>query len=244
VASITLVFAMSPRWNPAEDLRSASGGTYRRLIVTPPALCNAAVITTVILLFVWTIQRRCAWTEPGHWIALWFVWQGVAPYCTTQLFQVVRILSGVRLEDDWTTFYPWSKAVHGLRYLPLAILFVCFALGWKRVANTWPWRVYFACAGVWLLTASLNWMPPLVNNVVHTIVPAFVWPWIYRLSSWQLVILALAIINDLRPSKPRRHWSHWVPALQPLLAYGFSYIPPFVWDFLHPQRVPHSILGP
>ena len=73
VASVYLTAALSHEWNPSSDLRSASDETYRRLVVAPPALWNAATTTVVILLVVWTIQRRRAWTEPGHWIALWLV---------------------------------------------------------------------------------------------------------------------------------------------------------------------------
>lgn len=110
VASAYLMVAMSHRLNPPAVLRSAADERYRRIIEAPPALGSAATTTVFVLLIVWTVQRRRAWTEPGHWIALWLVWICVAPYCTNQLFQLIRIIAGVGLRDDWTNFYPWASS--------------------------------------------------------------------------------------------------------------------------------------
>ena len=232
VASVYLTMAKSHRWNPPVDLRAAADSRYWQIISTPPALWNAATTTVVILLFVWTCQRRSVWREPGHWIALYLVWNRISPHIGNYLFQLVRILSGVSLKDDWSHFWPWAKSVHGIPFLVPAVVSVALALGWRRVANTWPWRLYFALVGICMLGSAVYNLPNDWGDKLRAAWPRY--DYVIGLGwMWQSRLLILAMINDLLPGRQRRHWSHWVPPIQSLLAYGFSYIPPPVWDFLH-----------
>jgi hypothetical protein len=233
VASVYLTMAMSWRWNPSEDLRAAADGRYWQIISTPPALWKAATTTIVILLFVWTCQRRRVWCEPGHWLALYFVWNGIAPAIGNHLFQMVRILSGTGLKDDWSHFWPWAKSVHGIPHLIPAIISIALAFGWRRVANTWLWRIYFALVGIMLLSGVVSNLPYDWGNRLRVAWPTYdyimgvVW-------MWQPRILIGAVINDLLPGRPRRHWSHWVPSVQSLLASYYAPIPNIVWNLRNP----------
>lgn len=222
VASVYLAMAMSWRWNNSEDMR-ASDPRYWHIISTPPALWNAATTTVVILLVCWTFQRRDVLRQPGHWLALVYVWNPIGLYLDDPLFQLVRVLAGVGLKDDWSNFYPWASHIHGLRFLPPAIVFLCLALGWRKVADTWPWRLYFGMMGIWFVSGALRWSP-------------FSFLAMYQSLKWGPRLLGVAVVNDFLPRRPRRHWSHWATAIQPLLAYNFSFVPPFLWDLLHSNR--------
>jgi hypothetical protein len=237
VASIYLTVAMSRHWNPPVTLLAASDARYWQIISTPPALWNAATTTVVILLFTWTCQRRNVWREPGHWLALWFVWNWIERYIGNYLFQLVRILARVGLKDDWSHFWPWAKSVHGIPYLFPATIAVALAIGCRGVANTWPWRIYFALLGVWLWSIVVSNLPYDWGNAVRAALPGYEFvtsvAWI-----WQPRVLCAALANDLLPGRPRRHWSHWVPSVQSLLASYYAPFPNIVWNLRNP---PHKL---
>lgn len=240
VASAYLAMAMSWRWNPSDTINGSVDPRYWHIVSTPPALWNAATTTVVILLVCWTFQRRNVLREPGHWLALYFVWTGIAPAIDSQLFQLVRIISGVGLRDDWSHFWPWAKSVHGIRFLVPAVVCVALACGWRRVANTWPWRIYFAVAGTVLCAGAVPNLPYDWGDKLHTTLPCYDYIYIY-FWLWQPRVLIVALINDLLPSRPRRHWSHWVPSVQSLLATYYTPIPNIVWNLRHPpQTLPWS----
>jgi hypothetical protein len=239
VCSVFLSIAISPQFaSPPRDLREAADPRYRRIIAVPDAMLDAATATVLILLVVWTCRRRRVWNLPGHWIALWLLWQKVSLHCVRPLVGLAKWLAGVQSADDMIQFWEWGKGIYALQYLPFGLLFLCLAFGWRGVANTWPWRLYFASLGVWLLaSATVQHLPFDWPDAIRSALPDFIHRFLgYRL--WQLarVLLLLAMVNDMRPGKPRRHWSHWIAACHPLLAQLFRYLPPYVWDFLHPSH--------
>jgi hypothetical protein len=90
--------------------------------------------------------------------------------------------------------------------------------------------------GVWLLLGpGLGTVPGPINEWVHKVLPAFAWTLIHSMWNWQYAFLFVAVAYDLLPGRPRRHWSHWVTAVEPLLAYGFTFLPPVVWKYFHPK---------
>lgn len=235
VASVYLAMAMSWRWNHSSDMRAPADPRYWQIVSTPPALWNAATTTVVILLFVWTCQRCRVWCEPGHWLALWFVWNLIGRYIGNCMFQLVRILVGVGLQDDWSHFWPWVKSIHGIPHLFPAVAFIALAVGWRAVANTWPRRIYFAFVGLWLWSIVVSNLPYDWSNKVSAALPGYdfvtSFAWI-----WQPRVLIVALINDLRPCRPRRHWSHWVPSVQSLLASYYAPISNIVWNLRNPPH--------
>lgn len=236
VCSVFLFAETSPRFARApRDLREAADWRYRQIIRLPDALLDSANVTVLVLLAAWTFAGRRVWNEPGHLLVLWWVWGHVSPACESQWMSVAEWLAGVRTSQEFIQFWNWAKAIHLLRSLPVACLFLGVALGWRRIANTWPWKIYFACAAVWILfAASAEYLPFNWSEVVRSSTP----PLIARFVSgrwWQLVLvlLLLSMLNDLLPGRPRRHWSHWICASHPLFMHVFRYIPPYVWDYLH-----------
>ncbi|MCI0333306.1 MAG: hypothetical protein L0228_08800 [Planctomycetes bacterium] len=239
VCSIFLLVATSPQLaGPPRDLREAADWRYRRIITVPTAMLNAANTTVVILLVVWTWRCRRVWNQPGHWMALWWLWQMISPWCEVQLYSLTKWLAGVDTTDEIIQFWALGKGIHVLRSLPFGLLFFALAFGWRGVANTWLWRIYFASTAIWLLSSAtvahlpFNW-PQVVRAAIPDAINRFV---IYQY--WQLshVLLLLAMLYDLLPGRPRRHWSHWTAACNPLLTHLLRYLPPYVWDFLHPSR--------
>jgi len=237
VCSVSLAVAMSPAGNPPLSLREAADPRYRRIIVVPDALLWAATITVFLLLVVWTCQRRRVWNQPGHWIAAWLIWQLVGYYPCHELVMLGKWLTGVETADDMIEYWKWAKGFYALQYLPFALLFLCLAAGWRRVADTWPWRLYFAGVGIWLAFGPtyhwLDWMSEALPNFGLRLMGWFV----AYFHQWrvELLLLLLAMANDLRLGR-NRHWSHWVPAILPLLSQAFNYLPPLVWDALHSNR--------
>ncbi len=239
VCSVFLVDATSPQFmGPARDLREAADWRYRRIIATPVAMLDAANATVLLLLACWTCRRRRVWNEPGHWIAMWWLWQKVSPWCVQQLFTIVRWVAGIDTTDELIEWWDLLKAIYIIRSLPFGILFICLAVGWRGVANTWPWRIYFASVAMWLVVfASVAALPYDWPAVVRGIVPGWLNHFvIFQYMSLSPVLLLLAMLNDLLPNRPRRHWSHWVAASNPLLIHVFRYFPPYVWDYLHPTK--------
>lgn len=200
-------------------------------------MLDSANATVLILLVVWTCRGRRVWNEPGHWLVLWWFWPWLSPMCESWLMSIAEWLAGVETTEEFIQFWEWAKAIHMLRSLPFGILFLGIACGWRGVASTWPWRIYFAGFATWLLvSASVEWLPFDWRDAVHATIPDSIHRFIV-FQHWGLlpVLLLLAMLNDLRPTKPRRHWSHWVAACHPLFSQLFRYLPPYVWDILHPS---------
>ena len=200
VCSVFLFAATSQQFaSPPRDLREASDWRYRRIIAMPRVMLDSANTTVLILLVVWTCRGRRVWNQPGHWLALWWFWQWFSPMCESWLMSIAEWLAGVETTEEFIQFWEWAKSIHMLRSLPFGMLFLVFACGGFGVANTCPWRIYFVGFATWVLTsATVEWLPFDWRDAVRASIPGPILP----------MLLLLAMLNDLRPTKPRRHWSH------------------------------------
>jgi len=239
VCSVFLFVATSPgNLGPAIDLRSAADPRYRQIVTAPTAMLDAANATVLILLGYWSCRRIQVWNEPGHWIALWWLWQKISLWCVLQLVTIVRWVAGIDTVDELIDSWDALQSIYMIRFLPFAILFFCLACGWRGVANTCPWRIYFVSVATWLVAIeSIGTLPSDWRDVIRGPIPAWLNQFVI-FQFWKIspVLLLLAMLNDLLPNRPRRHWSHWVVACNPLLMRVFGYFPPFVWDILHPRK--------
>src|SRR6476660_4348855 len=114
------------------SLRESSDFNYRRIIELPQAAVAAAALTVVVLLIVWTCRRKRVWDQPGHWIALWTVWQMVSIQCVRTLIAVIRWVGRIDSFEDYVRFRQWSKAFYVRQPLPFVILFNVLSVGWRR----------------------------------------------------------------------------------------------------------------
>lgn len=215
VSSVYLAFVTLPQIRERVTARLPASGFQEqwRVRLTLEGLVYSATITICILLVIWWLRGWRVWDQPGHWIALWVSWDAVSLHCVRQVVALAKSLAGVQSADDMLRFWEWAKGLYALQYLPFAILFLCLAIGWRGVANTWPWRLFFASAAVWLLLVRTPGHLPFDWRAVITTLPvALVWFLILHGRTLSLASLLMAIANDLLPGRPRRHWSHWVPA--------------------------------
>ena len=181
------------------------------------AIIFSATLSVFILLVTWWRQGKRVWNHPGHWMAVWLV----ATWCFTHAMYIAERhhrLHGV--PPALIRFWDSVRPLYLLEHLPLALLFIVLAVGWRGVADTKPWRLYFACTALVLLLSTARHWPP---DVTAVLTPAYfvVTRWLERIS-WLLLVVAM--VNDLRPGRLRRHWSHWPPACQPLLALGLRFL--------------------
>ncbi len=239
VCSAFLFAATTPdNVGPAIDQRSAADTRYRQIVAAPAAMLDAANATILILLGYWSYRRMRVWNEPGHWIAFYWLWQKSAAWLIGYARSFVRWIAGINTVDELIASWTYLQALGALRFLPFGVLYLLLACGWRRIANTWPWRIYFASSALWMLAnliseafQPLEWASVSNNPAIKSLT----WAINYQFFTFSPVLLLLALANDLLPNRPRRHWSHWIAASIPLLSCVVNRFPPYVWNFRHPR---------
>ena len=142
-----LSVAMSRRLSPAIDLHQAADERYRRIIEVPGTCWGCG--HNLSLYFPCCLDCSGAagcGISPAIAIAMWVVCGTVSIIACGSYSQLTRVLAGVGLHDDWTVFWQWAKSIYAMQSCRLRCSVVCIALGWRQIANTWPWRLYFATA--------------------------------------------------------------------------------------------------
>jgi hypothetical protein len=206
-----------------------------RIEAVARGVCLSALMTVAVLTLVWWLRGFLVGNLPGHWLALWSVWCMISTFCVVELIEFGRWLFVVRSADDYIRMWDWAKSLYLLQDAPFALLFLTFAVGWRKVASTWPWRAYFAFVGVHLAFAALHHLPYHWGEWVGANLAA--WPpmIIDPFPGATQIVLALALLVDLMPGHPKRHWSHWTAAAQPVLLASIDLA---LWYRVSPQDMP------
>jgi hypothetical protein len=240
VCSVYLSFATLPRIKEWTGSTLPAPGYHERVRVQfmLEGLVTSTTITVSILVIVWWMRGRRVWDQPGHWIAASVLWGAIGHECCHQMVMLFKWLTGSESNEDFIKFWDWAKGFYALESLPFAVIFLLLALGWRAAANTWPWRLYFFLSTAWqFFMSTMRWLPFDWSKWfvgLHATSP-------YRMfvshgQTWILCLLAVALVNDLLPGRPRRHWSHWVPAVHQLLIRALSNALTFVWGLLYSAK--------
>lgn len=220
VCSVFLTIVTLPQVRDSIFLVKVATAEYRmtvRIHTAAFAIIFSATLTVFILLVTWWVKGKRVWNQPGHWMAVWLVVTWCFDHAMYLAERHHRLHGG---PSAMLRFWDSVRPLYLFERLPLALLFAVLAVGWRGVADTKPWRLYFACTALLLLSNTAGHWPP---DVTAVLTPAFfvVTSWLERIC-W--LLLAAAMLNDLRPGHRHRHWSHWPPACQPLLALGQRFL--------------------
>jgi hypothetical protein len=159
----------------------------------------------------------------------------ISTFCVVELIEFGRWLFDVRTATIASACGIGRNRFYLLQDAPFALLFLAMAVGWRQVASTWPWRAYFAIVGVHLAFAALQHLPYHWGEALRENLAAWTPATMLRFPGATRIVLVLALVVDLMLGHPKRHWSHWTAAVQPVL---LALIDLALWHRVSPQDMP------
>jgi hypothetical protein len=180
-------------------------------------VCLSALVTVAVVVVVWWLKGMRVGNQPGQWIAIWASWSLVSTVCVVKLIDAAEWCVNVQNADDFILMWPWAKSFYLLQDAPFALLFLAFAWGWRKIADNWAWKLYFGFVGIRLAYSALHHLPYHWSDSLLGKLPGPVSTVLFPFSGATIAVLVIALLMDLLPGRFRRHWSHWVAAIQPVL---------------------------